>query len=227
MARILLAEDDLYLSQSIASGLSALNYSIDVAHDGLAAEAFVRAHEFDLLILDWNLPGQSGVEVCKTLRRLGRHEPVLFLTSRAEIEAKVEALTSGADDYLTKPFDIRELIARVASLLRRPPAYVTHLSRIGAVTLDLGSHTLQRGEDSVKLRRREMELLEFFVRRPGQVLGPNTILSGVWGADFEGSEIALRSCITRLRKALQQLGYGDVIQNVHGFGYILKLPVED
>lgn len=223
MARILLAEDDSFLSQAIIDGLSALGYEVEHADNGNDAEAFVRGHYFDLLILDWNLPGATGLEICRAFRKMGKSEPVLFLTSRADIDDKEDALGSGADDYLTKPFDMRELVARIKSLLRRPSNYIEHSIKLGEIILDLDSRTLTNAEKEVRLQPRELALLEFFIRRPGQVLSNEALLSGVWGADFDGSEVALRSCLAKLRKALATLGYDNVIETIHGFGYRLKL----
>ncbi|HEY9718309.1 MAG TPA: response regulator transcription factor [Trichormus sp.] len=224
MARILLADDDSMLCDMIADGLSLQGYTIDVVGDGNDAMAFVRSHTFDLLILDWGLPGMTGLEICRNFRQMGKAEPVLFLTGKTDISDKEQGLNSGADDYLTKPFDMRELIVRVRSLLRRPANYFNHLAKIGDVEIDLDARQLRQGEKSLHLQPRELALLEFFLRRPGQVLGSEALLSGVWGSDFDGSEVALRSCLAKLRKALASLGYDNVIETVHGFGYRFKPP---
>lgn len=223
MARILLAEDDALLGQSLLDGLTISGYNVEVAKDGDDAYAFIQSHSFDLLILDWNLPGRSGLEVCRAFRKLGKTEPVLFLTSRVDIDDKSEAFDSGADDYLTKPFHLRELVMRIRALLKRPAKSVSHVAQLAELEIDLDARTLAKGSTVVRLQPRELALLEFFLRRPGQVLGAEALLSGVWGADFEGSEIALRSCLAKLRKALSTFGYGDAIETVHGFGYRFRL----
>ena len=224
MARILLAEDDSILRDMVADSLSLQGYTVDVAVDGNDAMAFVRSHAFDLLILDWGLPGISGLEICRAFRQMGKAEPILFLTARSDIADKEEGLNTGADDYLTKPFDMRELVVRVKSLLRRPANYHNHLAKIGEVVIDLDARELRRGEKALHVQPRELALVEFFLRRPGQVLSPEALLSGVWGADFDGSEIALRSCLAKVRKALATLGYDNVIETVHGCGYRFKPP---
>jgi len=224
MARILLAEDDSMLRDMIADTLSLQGYTVDVAADGNDAMAFVRSHVFDLLILDWSLPGVTGLEICRSFRQMGKAEPILFLTAKSAISDKEQGLNSGADDYLTKPFDIRELIVRVKSLLRRPANYFSHLAKIGDMMVDLDARELRCGEKSLHLQPRELALIEFFLRRPGQVLGREALLSGVWGADFDGSEIALRSCLAKVRKALASFGYDNVIETVHGFGYRFTPP---
>lgn len=223
MARILVAEDDAILSQTVCAGLSELGYAVELATNGSDAEAFVRYHYFDLLILDWNLPGLSGLEVCRTFRKLGKVEPVLFLTSRSDVDDKVEAFSLGASDYLTKPFHVRELAARVKSLLRRPADYAAESLQIGEISLDLNTRALQREGNVIRLQPREMALLEFLVKRPGQVLGIPVLLSAVWGEEFDGSDMVLRSCVAKLRKALATLGHPDSIQTIHGFGYCFSL----
>ncbi|MBX9687709.1 MAG: response regulator transcription factor [Candidatus Obscuribacterales bacterium] len=224
MARILLAEDDLLLAQTVCTALEAFEYAIEHVSSGDDALQILESQSFDLLILDWNMPGSSGIEVCKQFRKAGKKEPVLMLTSRSGIDDKEEGLYSGADDYLTKPFEVRELLARIKSLLRRPANYADKLLKLGEITVDLDSRILKRDEQLQRLQPRELALLEFFMRRPGQLLSAEAIFTGVWGSDFEGSEIALRSCLAKLRKALASLGYADLIETVHGAGYKLRLP---
>ena len=223
MPRVFIADDDNLLSQMVADQLGAKGFSVDVVSDGETAAEYIRTQSFDLLILDWNMPGMTGVDVCKLYRRLGQSGPVLMLTSRSDIEDKETGLDSGADDYLTKPFEMRELLARVNSLLRRPANYVQKVEKLGHIEIDLEGRTLKRGNSIFRLQPREMALLEFFLRRQGHLLPTNAILSGVWGADFEGSEVALRACLTKLRKVLASLEYENAIETVHGFGYRLKV----
>jgi DNA-binding response OmpR family regulator len=224
MPRILIAEDDESLSAMILDKLVAIGYAVERTANGTDALALAQSYEFDLLILDWNLPGLSGLEICREIRAKRRTDPILFLTAKTDIADKETGLDSGADDYLTKPFDMRELTARVRSLLRRSPQYVGDVVRFADVTLDRESGQLRNNEKQVHLKPREASLLEFFIRRSGHVLNSEVLLSGVWGTEFDGTEIALRSCLAKLRKALAQLGYEDVIETVHGFGYRFKAP---
>lgn len=226
MPRILVADDDVLLSDMIADNLAKHGYKTELVRDGGDAMQLVRSQSFDLLILDWNMPGATGIEICRKFRQIGKNEPVIMLTARSEIEDKEEGLYAGADDYLTKPFDIRELIARIKSLLRRPANYMDNLEKLGPITIDFDGRILRKGEIAIRLQPRELDLLQFFMRRPGQLLGAEALLSGVWGSDFEGSEIALRSCLAKLRKALSALGHNDVIQTVHGFGYRFVAPAD-
>lgn len=222
MARILLVEDDVLLSQMIVDKLTPLGFAVEVTHNGKDALAFVGDYSFDLLMLDWDLPEVTGLEICKFYRQKGATGPVLFLTAKTDIADKEAGLDSGADDYLTKPFDMRELIARVKSLLRRPATYVGSTIRNGDLELELETRELKCGANLIRLQPREIALLEFLMRRVGQVLNSETLLAGVWGSDFDGSEIALRSCLAKLRKALAHVGQSDAIETVHGFGYRMK-----
>ena len=222
MARILLVEDNLVLSQALADGLSELGHTVEVANDGDIALVFLKTNTFDLLILDWNIPGKTGLELCGFFRKLGRTEPVLFLTSREDITDKSQAFESGADDYLTKPFHMRELELRVKALLKRPIQSINALLKIADLEINLTDGTLKRAETIIHLQPRELALLEFFLRRPGHVIKAEVLLSGVWGSEFDGSDVALRSCLAKLRKALSAVGMSDAIETVHGYGYRLK-----
>jgi OmpR-family two-component system manganese-sensing response regulator len=226
MPRILLADDDALLANMVRDALAEQGHTVEVTNTGADAAQILEAQMFDLLILDWNMPECTGVELCKRLRKQGKHDPILLLTGRSDIEDKEVGLDAGADDYLTKPFELRELIARVKSLLRRPASYVSNQQRLAEITIDFEAHTLTRHGQVAKLKPREFELLEFFLRRQGHLLSGELLLSSVWGADFDGSEIALRSCLAKLRKALASLGYPELIETVHGCGYRLKNPTE-
>ncbi len=226
MARILIAEDDLMIAEFIGESMIETGHQIEHAANGDDAQQFLETQTFDLLILDWNLPGRSGVELCKSFRKAGKKEPVIILTSRASIDDKEEGFDAGADDYLTKPFDPRELIARVKSLLRRPAEYRESVLVLGEIQIDMDGRTLNRDGTVLKIQPRELALLDFFMRRSGQLLSSEAIFTAVWGSDFEGSEIALRSCLAKLRKILAQLGYKDLIQTVHGSGYKFQKPGE-
>ena len=219
MARILVADDDCALTEMIAENLRALDHVVEVANHGDDAEDFAKSHLFDLLILDWNMPGKTGVDICCSYRQQGKSEPILLLTAKSNIADKEEGLYAGADDYLTKPFDLRELMARVSVLLRRPPIYVNKLLSVGDLRLDLEARTVSCRQKTLRFQPRELALLEFLCKRTGQVIGSEALLSAVWGSEFEGTEIALRSCLVKLRKALTALESATSIETVHGFGY--------
>ncbi len=223
-ATILLAEDDDILRSAVFDALSTEGYKVSIASSGTDAVAFCDLGRFDLLILDWNMPGRSGIEVSKYYRQKGNAEPILFLTSRSDIKDKEIAFDGGADDYLTKPFDLRELLLRVKALLKRPVAIIKDELKIGTVSFELKSGLLKGKEQSVKLQPRETELLLFFIKRPGQILKAEGVRTAVWGAEFEGSDVALRACLAKVRKALAVFELEKCIETVHGFGYQFNPP---
>jgi OmpR-family two-component system manganese-sensing response regulator len=199
-------------------------HKLTVACDGAEALSFCEIGRFDLLILDWNMPGRNGVEVCRAYRKQGKMEPILFLTSRSDIVDKEAAFAGGADDYLTKPFHLKELLLRVGALLRRPVAIIEEKIRLGSVVFDYQTGVLSSGGTQVKLQPREAELLLFFVKRPRQVINSEGVRAAVWGAEFEGSDVALRACLSKIRKALTSFGLEKCIETVHGFGYQFNPP---
>ncbi|MBX9720755.1 MAG: response regulator transcription factor [Candidatus Obscuribacterales bacterium] len=224
MGNILVAEDDKLLRNTIVDALTTEGHTITAAQNGSDAIALCSIGNFDLLILDWNLPERPGIDVCKSYRQAGKAEPILFLTSRSDINDKESAFASGADDYLTKPFQLRELLVRVKALLRRPIALIEDTIPIADAIFDPKAGTIKRIDTIAKLQPREAELLAFFLKRPNQVIRADAVMAAVWGADFEGSEVALRACLAKVRKALGNFGLEKSIETVHGFGYQFKTP---
>lgn len=225
MASILVADDEELLLGVVADALSVEGHKISTASSGTDALALCQAGTFDLLILDWNMPGCSGIEVGKCYRQKRKAEPILFLTSRSDMLDKEAAFAIGADDYLTKPFQLRELLLRVRALLRRPVALIEDSISLGDVVFEPSSGKLSRAAQEAKLPPREAELLMFFLKRPKQVLKAEAIRIAVWGAEFEGSDVALRACLVKLRKALVVFGLDKCIETVHGFGYQFNPPL--
>ncbi len=226
MGNILVAEDDKLLRNTIVDALTTEGHSVTAAENGSDAIAHCSLSNFDLLILDWNLPERPGIEVCKSYRQAGKAEPILFLTSRSDISDKESAFATGADDYLTKPFQLRELIVRVKALLRRPVALIEDSMPIADAVFNPKAGTISRHKTIARLQPREAELLEFFLKRPNQVIRAEAVMAAVWGSDFDGSEVALRACLARVRKSLAIFGLEKSIETVHGFGYQYKTPLQ-
>lgn len=219
MASILLAEDDELLRMTVIDALTVAGHKVTSANTGTEAMALCEMGTFDLVILDWNMPGHSGIQVGRCYREQHKAEPILFLTSRSDLDDKEMAFSIGADDFLTKPFQLRELMMRVTALLRRPVGFIDDQILIGNANFDIKTGIISLGKLQAKLQPREAELLLFFLKRPKQVLKAELIRTAVWGSEFEGSDVALRACLAKVRKALAVFELDECIETVHGFGY--------
>jgi DNA-binding response OmpR family regulator len=224
VAKILLVEDDQDLAFTIADFLTRENHTVDAVHDGLDGREMLKFGAFDLLVLDWDLPHLTGVEIMNEYRNAGGSAPIIMLTGRDKIEDKESGFDIGADDYLTKPFQLRELAARIKSLLRRPAALVSNVLTVRDISLDTEKHRATRAGVDIKLTPKDFALLEFLMRHPDELFSSETILARVWRTEEETSNDALRVAIRRLRKAL---GEGEdakesIIENVSRMGYRLK-----
>ncbi|HEY9715924.1 MAG TPA: response regulator transcription factor [Trichormus sp.] len=219
MAKILLVEDDLELAGTIQEWLSFENHKVEVANDGVAGWGFLQAYQYEVIILDWNVPGMTGLEICRHYRAKGGSSPILFLTGKSALEERELGLDTGADDYLVKPFHLKEMCARVRALLRRPAVMKGETIRIGQVTLESVSHRVTVNGQEIKLQPKEFSLLEFLMRHPNQVFGSRALLEAVWTADSEASELVVRTYVKNLRRKMSQDGDQGLIQTVHGLGY--------
>ena len=218
--RVLLVEDDASLARSIVDGLTEEGFAVEHAADGDAAVRALRAGDWDLVILDWWLPGTDGLEVLEGHRRGGGNTPVLFLTARDAVSDRVRGLDSGADDYLCKPFAFEELLARARALVRRGrPVEVMTLS-YGDLRVDLGAQKAERAGHSLGLTAKELALLIFFLQHPEEVLSRTRIYGHVWGEDYDFVSNTLDVHIKSLRRALEARG-PRLIQTVWGRGYML------
>lgn len=224
MAKILLVEDNEELANSVRTFLlCGEHHSVEHINDGQAASEHLRAFQYDLILLDWNLPGKTGIEILKRFRELGGNTPVLMLTGHDSVDEKETGLDSGADDYLTKPFQMKELGARVRALLRRPAAVSnSNTLQAGSITIDTQKYRVTLNGEAITLVPREFQLLEFFMRHPNQVFSSEALLDRVWPSDSEASTEALRTALKRLRKKVDP--EGNLIRTVHGVGYILETP---
>lgn len=221
-ARILLVEDEEKLARFIELELSYENYSVDVAYDGLAGLMAARDAQYDLLILDWMLPGLSGIEVCRRLRSTGNHVPVILLTAKDEITDRVAGLDAGADDYMVKPFSIEELLARIRAHLRRTQPDDADMLQFGDLTLNRKTREVYRGDRAIELTAKEFDLLDYLMTNPRQVLTRDRILEQVWGYDFMGDSNIIEVYVRYLRLKLEENQEKRLIQTVRSVGYVLK-----
>ena len=219
MAKILLVEDSTALAELVQAWLEAEHHIVESTAFGADALQRIRFHHYDVIVLDWGLPDLSGIEICKQLRHAGHKTPILMLTAKKSIDEKELGFDSGADDYLTKPFEKRELSARIKALLRRPAMAHTGVLRVGDVELDQNAHTVSAQGQQIHLKPKEFALLELLMRNSGQVLTLEMIIERVWSADAEISTESVRKHISRLRAKLQDKDGGSIIRNVLGAGY--------
>lgn len=224
--RILLVEDDRDLLEPLSEALDTSGHVVDAISDGDTAQWLVQQKEYDLLILDWMLPGVSGLSLCQQCRQLGRGTPILMLTAKDAVLDKVTGLDAGADDYLVKPVDLMEFMARVRALGRRSPLWRGDALSVADLTLHLSYLTLERSGTTVELASREFQLMEYLMRHPRQVLTHNQIEQAVWAWGEEPESNAVASAIRRLRRRLRTLGVEQWIETVYGTGYRLR-PVAD
>ncbi|HMW90236.1 MAG TPA: response regulator transcription factor [Candidatus Obscuribacter sp.] len=224
MPKILYVEDDKDLATMVKEWLVGENFTLELVHDGALGWEYLRQGDYDLIILDWELPGMSGVEILKRYRNMSGMTPVLMLTGRGHVENKEQGFDAGADDYLTKPFAMKELSARLRALMRRPAMMVSNAIKVGDLELDPTKHTVTKAGQPLHLLPKDFSLLEFFMRNPDKVYSTEALMMRVWNADSESGTDALRTAIKRLRKALD----GDtaesdsMIENIPRIGYRLK-----
>jgi two-component system, OmpR family, manganese sensing response regulator len=219
MAKVLIVEDDPKLLKTLNTFLGIEDFEVTQAEDGKKALDLLENNFFDIVVLDWNLPERSGVDVLKAFRHMGGNTPVLMLTGNETIEHREEGLDAGADDYLTKPFHPKELTARLRALLRRPKAYMCTSSETAALSVDVSKQCAVRNGEEVSLSGQEFALLEFFIRNPSQVFSPEVLLDRVWPSSSDASSTSIRTHVKKLRQKLDREGQPSIIQNVHGVGY--------
>jgi two-component system phosphate regulon response regulator PhoB len=222
--RILIVEDEEALTLLLRYNLEAAGYDVDTVARGDEADVRFKERPPDLVVLDWMLPGLSGIELCRRLRARPetRQLPIIMLTARGEESERVRGLSTGADDYIVKPFSVPELLARVAALLRRSsPERVAHLLAYGELELDREKKRVSRSGRAIDLGPTEFRLLEFLMERPGRVFSREQLLDGVWGRDVYIDERTVDVHVGRLRKALNRGYVVDPIRTVRGAGYAL------
>jgi len=215
-------EDEQAIGDFVGRGLRSEGYAVTSVEDGVEGEALAMTGRFDLLILDWMLPGRSGLEILESFRRTDQSTPVILLTARSEIADRVSGLDHGATDYVTKPFAFEELVARVRAHLRTPGQETPSEVKVGDIHLDLLKRSVTRAGTEVRLSAREFELLVFLMRHPGQVLSKEQLLNGVWGYDYDPGTNIVGVYIAYLRRKLTFDGLADPIETLRSAGYRLR-----
>jgi DNA-binding response OmpR family regulator len=219
--RLLLAEDDVRISRFVTKGLQEHSYAVDVVAHGNDAVYQAEINDYDLVILDVMLPGQDGFAICRALRGLGKQMPILMLTARDGVDDRITGLDAGADDYLTKPFEFGELLARLRALLRRPRDLRPSQIVIGDLLLNTAAQSVKRGERDIPLTAKEYALLEYLVRNVGRVVGRAEIAEHVWDESFDPFSNLIEVYVNRLRRKLGDDGDQPLLQTRRGSGYVL------
>ena len=222
MAKILLIEDDQQLAASIKEQLENAQHVVEHVAEGQEGFDRLKLYSYDVAVLDWMLPDIAGIDVLKQFRDIGGVTPVLMLTGKSDVDFRVQGFSSGADDYLTKPFDMRELLSRVRALLRRPPVVGYKTIVVRDIELDPVEHTVTMAGAELKLYPKEFSLLQLFMLHPKQVFSADDLLDRVWPTDSEASIETVRQTILRLRQKVERESEAPLIQTVRGFGYRLE-----
>lgn len=222
--KILLIEDEKKIAESLRQGLSENNFSVSVAYDGIGGLRLYESQNFDLVILDINLPGMNGYEVCQVIRRTNQNVPVIMLTALNAIDDKIEGFDSGADDYIVKPFDFKELTARIRALMKRSVNSISfgNVIKVADLVLNLDNREVNRGGKAISLTAKEFQLLEFLVRNKNKVVSRAEIALNVWDIDFDTKTNVIDVYVNFLRKKLDNSFEKKLIHTQVGTGYILK-----
>ena len=217
--RILFAEDEHELSDAVVAVLKHNHYSVDAVYDGQDAYDYLSAQEYDGAILDIMMPKMDGLEVVKKIRAEGNHIPVIFLTARSELDDKILGLDTGADDYLTKPFAMKELFARLRAITRRSGEVADNVLTFKDLSLDCSSYTLSCGDKNVALPNKEFQMMEMLMRNPGQIFSQDRFMDRIWGLDTDTDLSVVWVYISYLRKKMQSIGSGVKIKATRNVGY--------
>jgi two-component system, OmpR family, response regulator len=220
--KILVIEDDPTVGQFVKRGLEEQRWVVDLVADGEAGERMAESDAYDLIILDMRLPGKPGLQVLHTLRARGFERPVLVLTAQDAVDAKVQTLRAGADDYVTKPFAFEELLARVEALSRRPRALASPTLRLGDLTLDQDTREVRRAAELIDLTPKEYAVLEYLMRHAGKVMSRTLITEYAWGYHFDPGTNIVDVVINHLRKKIDAQHDRKLITTVRGVGYVVK-----
>lgn len=221
--RILVVDDEIELTDPLSRILSREGYSVDAAYDGTSGSQLAQTSNYDLLILDWMLPGKTGLEICQELRRRGITTPILFLTAKDTLDDRVEGLDAGADDYLVKPFELRELLARVRALSRRSasqiPGTPTVRLTVADLELDPENQVAYRQGRIIELSQKESQLLQYFMENTGKLLTHTQIMQYLWQDNEQPSSNVIAALVRLLRRKIELTGETQLIHSVYGKGY--------
>ena len=220
--RILIAEDEVTINKALKVMLEKNKYTVDSVYDGQSALNYIENTTYDVIVLDIMMPIKSGMEVLKTIRSNNINTPVLFLTAKSEISDRVSGLEAGADDYLPKPFDANEFLARVKALSRRSNSYISSSLSIGNTTLDLNSYILKTEYEETKLNNKEFQLFELFIKNPKKVFSSELLMEKVWDIDSSADIDVVWTYIGFLRRKLKQINSNLEIKTIRGAGYALE-----
>jgi two-component system OmpR family response regulator len=220
--KVLVVEDDPTVGRFVKRGLEEQRYTVDLVADGEEGERLASTQPYDLLILDLRLPKRSGVDVLRRLRAKGFESPVLVLTAQDAVDAKVETLRAGADDYVTKPFAFEELLARVEAIARRPRAIASPVLKVADLEVNIDSHVVARKGKEIELTPKEFLVLEYLMRHAGKVMSRTLITEYAWGYHFDSGTNIVDVVINHLRKKVDAPGMKKLITTVRGVGYVIK-----
>ena len=222
MAKLLVVEDDENLVKELEELLGKEQHTVDTAGDGISAQEMLQNFVYELVVLDVNIPEMSGIDLCAWFRKNGGATPVLMLTGMSSISDKEKGLDSGADDYLTKPFSARELMARIRALLRRSPVISSGQLRHRDLVVELSTKTVSRSGEEIKLWAREYDVLVFLLKNVNHIFDADALIARVWPMESEVSPEAIRQCVRRLREKVDQEGEPSYVTTIKGFGYTIK-----
>ena len=226
MAKLLVVENDAQLANQVVDWLAEQGYQVEKASNGEDALQLLSNFKYDVLLLDWNLPGMSGLELLKRHRQAGGMSLALFITGKGDIDSKEKGLEIGADDYLVKPFDMRELSARLKSIMRRPQFILPDELRVGDVMLNPSLHKLKIGEQEIRLMPKESALLEYLMRHPNRVYSSKDLLDAVWPSEKEATTDTVRSWMRNLRKKLGTAQREDFVKTIPSSGYVIECDMD-
>lgn len=222
MAKLLIVDDDPEIGQTLKAYLSNHGHTLEICGTAEDAEQLLLAFSYDLIVLDWSLPGMTGDKVCRDFRARGGQAPIIFLTGNSQLDSIETALESGADDYMVKPFHVRELHARIKTLLRRRTGAFALKLEIGGLELDPETGVVTVGASAVRLRAKEAALLEYLMRHPGQVFSSQLLFDAVWPSDAESTSEGVRTWMNLLRHKLAQVGKAHMVKTILGSGYTIE-----